>query len=122
MTEGINPVVVYVGDRAGSAQLQIAVDEHDADGVARLERSIERHLAGARTFGGRTGRDEPFGAERAPEEIAHLGIEAGHDEWCGDRTEQRPQLTAVHARHGAGTGQLRILRAARERTRPRERL
>ena len=45
MTERVDAVAVDVRDRAGAAQQEVAVDEGDADGVARLQRTIERHLA-----------------------------------------------------------------------------
>ena len=58
------------------AELQIAADEHHADGVARLERPFERLLAGARAGGAAAGRDEALIAERAAEHVGDVGLEA----------------------------------------------
>ncbi len=49
MPERVHLVAVDVRHRAGRAKPQVAADEHDANRVARLERSLERHLARAKS-------------------------------------------------------------------------
>ena len=48
MAEGVDAVAVDVRDRAGAAEQQIAGDEVHADGIARLERAVERHQSRGR--------------------------------------------------------------------------
>ena len=67
VAEGVDAIAVDVGHRAGGAELQVAADEHHADRVARLQRPVERHLAGAQAGGAAAGRDEALIAERAAE-------------------------------------------------------
>ena len=66
MAERVDAIAVDVRDRAGAAELQIAADEHHADGVARLERTVERHLAGAHAGARRrrSGRSPARGTRR----------------------------------------------------------
>ena len=101
MAERVDAVAVDVRDRAGAAELQIAADEHDADRVARLERALERLLAGVQPGGAAAGRDEALVAERAAEHVGELRLEARHHERRRDRTEQRAELRAADAGHGA---------------------
>ena len=49
MAERVDLVAVEMRHRAGGAELQVAGDEHHADGIARLERAVVRHLARARS-------------------------------------------------------------------------
>ena len=121
MAECVHAVAVDVRDRAGAAHLQIPVHEHHADGVTRLQRSIERHLAGTRAAEAGAARDKTLRAEGAAEQVRHLRLEAGHHERSGDGTKQRAQLTAREAGHRAGALQLCVLRVVDKRPVPVER-
>ena len=111
MAERVDAIPVDVRDGAGGAELQIAADEHHADGVARLERSFVRRFARTRA-GGRRGAaatwDESLFAERAAENLGDVGLEAAHHERRRDRTQQRPDLLACEPRDGADARQLRV--------------
>ena len=110
MAERVDVVAVDVRDGTGAAHLQVAVDQHHADRIARLQRTVERHLAGAQADGAAAGRHESLAAEGAAEQLAHLRSEAGHDERRRDRTKERAELTAGESRDGIHAVQFCIAR------------
>ena len=100
MTECVDPIAVDVRDGAGTAEHQVAADQHHADRVARLERTLVRLLAKVHARDAAAGRNESLIAEGAAEHVGEIGLEARHHERRRDRPKQRAQLWGGHAGDG----------------------
>src|ERR1019366_4281675 len=92
------------------------------DGIARLERTVERLLAGMKAGGAAACWHEALILKGAAEDVAELRFEPGHDERRGDRPEQRAELAAADTGDGADAFEARVVRALREGMIPVERL
>ena len=110
MAERVHAFAVEVRHRAGGAKLQVAGDEHHADGVARLERAVVRHFPRAQAGGRAAHGHEALLAERAPERVGQIGLEAGHHERRGDRAQQRAELVPAQPRDAADADKRRLSR------------
>ena len=79
VAEGIHAIAVDMRDGSRAAEEKVAVDEGDPDGIAGLERAVERHVAGTRPYRG-TRRHEALLTKGPSEQVAHARIESRHDE------------------------------------------
>ena len=103
VAERVDALAVDVRDGAGAAELQIAVEEHHADRVARFRRAVVRHFSRSRPRRRAAHREKALLAKCAAERIRELGFESRHHERCGNRAEQRAELIAPEAADAAGS-------------------
>ena len=121
MAEGIHAIAVDVRHGAGAAELKIAGDECDADRIARLERSFERHLARTRARRAAAARNESLIPKCAADHIRDLGLEARHRQRRRDGVEQRAELRAAETGNRTRAREPRVAGAIRERPIPIQR-
>ena len=76
MAERVDAIAVDVGHRAGGAELEVAAQQRDADGVARLERRPSRRAPPRAGWRRRRHRHEAGRRERRRERVEHLRLEA----------------------------------------------
>ena len=117
MAEGVHPIAVHLGDRAGGAEFEIAAHQRDADGIARAQRARRgrrRILLRQRAAGHH--RQEAAIAEGAHHRIGHGGVEPAERNRRGNRTEQGADAGA----HRGAAEQLHVVGAVGERPGPRE--
>ncbi len=122
VAERVDAIAVDVRHGPGTAKLQIAADQHDADRVARLQRTVERLLALAEAGRAGAARYEALILEGAADNVGDVGLEACHDHRRGDRAQHGPELAAGEPCYGAHAFEARVAGTVGERTIPVERL
>ena len=108
MSERVDAVLVDVRHGACRAKFKVAADERDADGVAWLQRSLERFLAGPACGDAAAGRNEALFPERTGQQVGKVRLEAGHHERRRDRLEPHTDLRSSDSANRTRAQQFRV--------------
>jgi hypothetical protein len=114
VAERVDAAAVNFRHRPGGAELEIAGDQRDADGIARTKRLVASRCRRALLSAGACHhRQKTLLAERGQQRIDHRGIEAAN----GQRRRNRPQHRA-DARVEPIAEHLHVIRTLGKRTNP----